>query len=287
MLKHLLTKFVNFYFGFTKTQRHGILVMLFLILVTTLWRTYLNQCPVNEPVYYASYIDFSLGQSNANKNEVVTHKTLFAFNPNTVTYDELLALGVPERVSKTLLKYRKSGAVFYKKDDLKKVYGFSQALYKQLAPYILLEQRKERVKSPNKSVFKTAKQIQILELNEADSAALVALPAIGPAFAKRIIKYRTLLGGYVRLEQLKEVYGFTDSMYVVVAPRLELNADKISRLPVNTCEFKVLCKHPYVGYELCKRIFDWRRKTILTPTNLKDILDNPSLYNKLLPYLSF
>lgn len=287
MLKHVFTALVNFYFGFTKTQRHGLLVMLFLILFATLWRTYLNQRPVNEPVYYASYIDFSLGQSNANKNLVTNNKSLFAFNPNTVTFDELLALGVPARVSKTLLKYRKSGAVFYKKDDLKKVYGFSQALYNQLAPYILLEQKKERVKTLTKPIFKATQQIQILELNEADSAALVALPAIGPAFAKRIIKYRTLLGGYVRLEQLKEVYGFTDSMYVVVLPRLELKAEKINRLPINTCEFKVLCKHPYVGYELCKQIFDWRRKTILTPTNLKDILDNPSLYNKLLPYLSF
>ncbi len=47
----------------------------------------------------------------------------------------------------------------------------------------------------------------ILNLNICDSASLEALPGIGPVLSSRIIKYRNLIGGYVSVDQLKEVYG--------------------------------------------------------------------------------
>ena len=49
-----------------------------------------------------------------------------------------------------------------------------------------------------------------LELNSADSATLVAVPGIGPAFARGILKYREKLGGYHSLDQLAEVYVLKD-----------------------------------------------------------------------------
>jgi hypothetical protein len=59
------------------------------------------------------------------------------------------------------------------------------------------------------------------------------------------------------------------------------------KINLNKDDFKVINKHPYLTYEKTKEIFDWRRKTLITPTNLQDILNDPLLYAKLLPYLSF
>ena len=47
----------------------------------------------------------------------------------------------------------------------------------------------------------------MVELNSADSTTLQLLHGIGPAFARRIVRYREKLGGFSNKEQLLEVYG--------------------------------------------------------------------------------
>lgn len=289
MIKQPLHSFIRVFYGSDKRQRSGILILIILILIISVLRVTLTSENISPAIpYVATYIDFSSTEPTPFKfgNQ---SKALFAFDPNEVTHDQLIKLGLSERVARTFLNYRKGGAVFYKKTDVKKVFGVSDFVYKKLEPYIIIEKRSRlnRLTGKVRPVSVRHLQNEHIELNSADSSVLVALPAIGPSFARRIIKYRSLLGGYVNIEQLKEVYGFTDSMFTIVKPFVNVNTDKISKLPINTCEFKPLCKHPYVGYELCKRIFDWRKKTVITPVNFRHILDNDLLYEKLMPYLDF
>lgn len=96
-----------------------------------------------------------------------------------------------------------------------------------------------------------------------------------------------MLGGFITLEQLKEVYGFTEEMYAGVSPAFFISDAGIKKLRVNSDDFKTINKHPYISYELTKSIVQWRRKTDLNKTNLKDIFNDEALYNKTLPYLSF
>jgi competence protein ComEA len=286
-------KLLQFFYGFNKQQRTGLVVLSCLIILLSSWRAYLK-------TRIASKVDVSyMAQINFESSKISTIHAkdikgeLAAFNPNTVTFDKLVNMGIPERVCKTFIKYRNSGAKFRTKKDVKKIYGISDELYLQLEPYIICEQTYLNEKKFEKTNDKYAsfssryKQKEKIELNTADSSKLVELPAIGPSFARRIIKYRSLLGGYYLVTQLHEVYGFTDTMYKVVSPLVSVNNSDIQTLAINTCDFKTLCRHPYIGYELCKTIFDWRKKTVITATNLKDIISNDEIYNKLLPYLKF
>ncbi len=99
-----------------------------------------------------------------------------------------------------------------------------------------------------------------LELNTADSAALVALPGIGPVLGGRIIKYRRLLGGYASPAQLMEVYGLSAENFLKASPFLYADTAVISKLDPNLAEFKTLSRHPYIGYEATKRIVRYREK---------------------------
>lgn len=285
-------KFLQFFYGFNKQQRNGLVVLSCLIILLSSWRAYLKTSVASKvDTTYMEQINFAPNKVSSKPNKI-SKLELAAFNPNTVTFDKLVAMGIPERVCKTFVKYRNSGAKFKTKKDVKKVYGISEELYLQLEPYIICEQTFVNEKtfkktSTNYSSASHYKQKEKIELNTADSSKLVELPAIGPSFARRIIKYRSLLGGYYLVTQLHEVYGFTDTMYRVVSPLVSVDNSGIQTLAINTCDFKTLCRHPYVGYELCKVIFDWRKKTIITATNLKDIINNNEIYNKLLPYLKF
>lgn len=54
-----------------------------------------------------------------------------------------------------------------------------------------------------------------IDLNSADTLLLTRVPGIGAAFARRIYKYRELLGGYYVVEQLQEVYGMDRELSLI------------------------------------------------------------------------
>lgn len=132
------------------------------------------------------------------------------------------------------------------------------------------------------------KQHAVIELNTADSLALLTLDGIGPSFAGRIIKYRKLLGGFVKKEQLLEVYGFNQEKYDLIKAYVTVNGN-VTKINLNTCTFKELNKHPYVEYDLTKAIFNLKKKLgkFTGVDEIKQIdLVNAELYNKLAPYLT-
>jgi len=277
------------YFGFNREQRNGLLVLLFVsftLLIIRIVYPYSIEPDKNIVISNLPLYEKMLDEQSG-ENSSPSKTNLFVFNPNTVNYEQLLQLGFKEKTARTFLKYRSKGFVFKQKSDLQKVYGISPELYEKLEPYILIPNGKKSEGRNEKSEVAAKQQQKKLELNSADSLQLLELNGIGPSYAKRILKYRSILGGYVSVEQLKEVYGFTEELFDKVKPFVSVDSTLIKKIKINDDDFKTVNKHPYITYELCKTIFDWRRKSVITSTSLKDILNDDVLYNKLLPYLSF
>lgn len=53
-----------------------------------------------------------------------------------------------------------------------------------------------------------------IDLNTADTTALQTVNGIGPATARRIVRYRSLIGGYTSVEQLLDVWGISPENYL-------------------------------------------------------------------------
>ena len=86
---------------------------------------------------------------------------------------------------------------------------------------------------------------QLIDINLSDSSALVKLPGIGPVLSARIIKYRHLLGGFARIEQLKEVYGLPEETFELIKGRVYADSTFIKRININTCSYRELVRIPY------------------------------------------
>lgn len=100
---------------------------------------------------------------------------------------------------------------------------------------------------------------ETITLNEDDTTRWKMIPGIGTSYASRIVKYRELLGGYVRKDQLLEVYGLNEELFARISPYIA--PDSVWRpLPVNLAEFSELLRHPYLNYEQVQAIFNLRRK---------------------------
>jgi len=245
-----------------------------------------------QPLLIADFSNIKLPEINSNiliSDSSSVNTGLFVFDPNTVTKEQLIGLGLKKKTANTFINYRNKGAHFNKKEDLKKVYGISDELYSRLEAYILIGNSKDPEKIYSQQEPKSKKQIKVVELNSTDSIGLLPLPGIGPGFAKRILKYRNLLGGYYSTEQLKEVYGFSDSLFLAVKDYIKVDPSLITKIDINTDDFKKLNAHPYLSYEDTKTIFNYRRKNgpITKMEHLRICIPDEGQLKKLTPYLGF
>lgn len=122
-----------------------------------------------------------------------------------------------------------------------------------------------------------------LELNGADSLALVKIRGIGPRYASRILRYREQLGGFHDAGQLKELR-FTYLDIDTLLPLFTVDASLVRKQAMDTMTFRSLLRHPYLEYEDVVLIFNARRaagdslsysllerKKVLVPLKLKKI----------------
>lgn len=128
-----------------------------------------------------------------------------------------------------------------------------------------------------------------ISLNETDTAEWKKIPGIGSTYATRIVKYRNLLGGFARTEQLREVYGMNDELFSKIAPYVKAEGG-FKKIAINKLEFKTMLKHPYLNYDQVKAIFDLRkRKGNIQSIHALEMLDEFTSEDieHLKPYLEF
>jgi competence ComEA-like helix-hairpin-helix protein len=137
--------------------------------------------------------------------------------------------------------------------------------------------------------IQTKRPTPLIELNTADTLDLQVLKGVGQSYARRIYKYRILLGGFRSVEQIKEVYGMTKELYELLLPQITIDTSQIQKLNINTASIKELNHHPYIDYYLAKAIVKYR----ITEGNFHSLeelqaiyLFDDSTFAKILPYIT-
>ncbi len=270
------------WFSFSKGERVAIVTILALILVLILACLFR---PTRKSLSDASLhnLDSLLAlrqaaieqqqQQQAEKPKEVVDLHPFPFNPNTLTEEEWLQMGLTDRQVRNIMNYKAKGGKFYSKNDLGKLYTISEEEFAQLEPFIVLPEvsRGKDTKSTSQSGVSTGsttaatapaekKAVPIVDLNTVDSTTLVELPQIGPYTAGRIIEFREKLGGFVDKEQLRDVKGMDDARFAAIQPYINVGVVEIRKVDVNRADFKTLVHHPYLNYEQVKRIVNQREK---------------------------
>ena len=97
-----------------------------------------------------------------------------------------------------------------------------------------------------------------ININRADSVQLLPLPGIGPVYAGRIIKYRKLLGGFISVDQLAEVYGMPAETIERIRSRIFIDSSAIRKIRLDSATFGELLRHPYLEYEQVKALVEYR-----------------------------
>lgn len=294
------------YLSFNRTERNGILVLLTILLLVTgyhvyrqvFWQAHWQQTALE---FGPSIVEFKqrMATDTAHYYEqtpwVPKAITLFNFDPNTLDSIGWSELGFSPKQVRTILNYRTKAGGFRKPEDLKKLFVISDEKYEQLQPFIRMTSvltNTERTFSESgtrEPWKKPQRETVIVEINSADSAQLTKLYGIGPSFAKRIVKYRQLLGGYRSVQQVLEVYGMDSARFSGIVQNLTVDTLAITRLNINLADEKELMRHPYISPNEARAIVSYRQQHghYTSISQLKNIhIITPELLGRIAPYLT-
>lgn len=299
-----LIEYIHKYFGFNKRERNGLLILSAIVLILFIVRLILPSFEKQQEVLITKVEpivkeeqSFAIKDTSTQvaiveaKKDSLTNEPnkLFTFDPNTISVEDAVKFGFSKKTAQTLEKYRSKGGKFKSKEDLKKLYGVSEKLYAKIESYILIEvkPKEELAKATPKFEKPSTKQIDI---NTADSTQFLSLPMIGPAMTKRILKFRNSLGGFYKIDQLREVYGMQDSVFTLIQPRLIISTTSVKKINVNFASYEEMKKHPYLNHIVASTIVAYRQKhgSYKSINDLKNVgTINDELLAKLSNYLAF
>ncbi|MFT6148838.1 MAG: competence ComEA-like helix-hairpin-helix protein [Saprospiraceae bacterium] len=227
-------------------------------------------------------------EKEAQPNRIVEQ---FAFNPNTTNKADFERLGLTARTAQSIINYRNKGGKFYKPEDFKKIYTLNEVDYKRLESYINIPKKEKPGPNfttakgtendgimdfstvPKTDYIKKSTTVEI-DINTAKVEDFQQLKGIGAGYAKRIIKYRTQLGGFLNINQIQEVYGISKETFESIKPQLIQISKIIQKININTTDYETLITHPYIDSKRANAIIKYRKQH----GNFKSIEDLKNIY---------
>jgi competence protein ComEA len=312
------------YLTFTRKERNGVLFLLVLIFVLFVLPYFFRPSVGDpDPATYEKIKDevrkFESRDSDSSgdiKNHPLTPQAvMFYFDPNKINEDDCHRLGMSERLTHTILHYIEKGGRFRQAEDLNKLYGIQNTDFNRLYPYVRIKVPRGDPSSHIVYHPKTAPQpfskrtdfffrpdsrkylstggyerkISIVtDINLADSSEWARLPGIGVKLASRIVHFREKLGGFYQVDQVGETFALADSVFQKIKPFLQMNSFSLHQIDLNTASKEELEAHPYIRWQLAKRIIDFRVQhgSFQSVSELLQLAQmDPAKFEKLKPYL--
>jgi DNA uptake protein ComE-like DNA-binding protein len=288
------------HFWYHKSQRNGIFILILLIVIfqfIIVFVDFYSEEKVNidtpKVIAFHHQID-SLRKINLENKRL----KIFPFNPNYITDYKGAQLGMSLVEIDKLLAFRKTGKFINSRKEFQKVTTISDALLNSISPYFkfpnwVVERNQNMQLSTSRDTRLFAKKSKYIltstDINLAVKEDLKTINGIGEKLSERIIKYRSKLQGFSTLNQLYEVWGLdTEVVDKLLLVFKVINLPNIKKINVNTVSFRELLKNPYLDYELCKKIFEYKEEVaeLQDISELKNIIDFPlELYDRIVLYL--
>tara|TARA_B110000238_G_scaffold194110_1_gene231474 strand:+ start:2030 stop:2929 length:900 start_codon:yes stop_codon:yes gene_type:complete len=295
-------KIFKSHFWYTKSQRNGIFILVLLII--------LFQCSIVFDIFSSDKIvDIKQTEIIAFQKQIDSLKVVeiekrkpkrYPFNPNYITDFKGEKLGMSLDEIDRLLAFRKTNKFVNSKNEFQKVTKVSDSLLDEISLYfkfpdwVVKRNQSNSISKPRKAQSYSKKTdnkkaVSTTDINKATAEDLQTISGIGPAFSERIIKYRSKLQGFSFNNQLYEVWGLEIEVVDRVLSIFKINQKPIiKKINVNIVEFKELLKNPYINYDLCIKIFNYRDEVaeLRNISELKDIKDFPlDKYDQIVLYL--
>ena len=259
-------KTISSYFKFSRNQRTAVFFLFGIIVILQL--TY----------FFADFSSFSKvspekekwlslqSQIDSMKQDKLDYvPKIYPFNPNFITDYKGYKLGMSVPEIDRLLAFRKENKYVNSPKEFQAVTKISDSLLNAISPYFKfpdwVNKKKEfkNYKNYPNTAFAKKEKIVIIDINKATQEELIKIYGIGEAISLRILKFKESLGGFVSMEQMKDVWGLSpevienlNSHFKVLVP------PSVKKVDINNASIKELSQFPYFNYQLAKQIVTFR-----------------------------
>jgi DNA uptake protein ComE-like DNA-binding protein len=187
----------------------------------------------------------------------------FKVDMNVCDKEDLLKLGLSEKQSDNILKFRKRGGKFKTSEDVSKLYTLGTEDIDRIMPHLIFPPKNQEAKTKDyeeRKYGKYPRQIITLEINSADTAQWESLPFIGKFYTSKILQYRERVRGFYSVDQLYEVKALPPDIVDSIKPRLIVDSTHIRRFDANKAEYREMIVHPYFDDYHANGIITIRKK---------------------------
>ncbi|GAA3729823.1 helix-hairpin-helix domain-containing protein [Flavobacterium ginsengisoli] len=190
----------------------------------------------------------------------------YLFNPNFISDYKGYKLGMSVEEIDRLMAFRKENKYVNSAEEFQKVTGVSDSLLDKISPLFKFpdwKQNKNNYSTEKKDFsinsFPKKEKLPILDINEATQEDLIKIYGIGEGLSSRILKQKEILGSFVSMEQMKDIWGLSPEVvnelnahFKVVIP------SNLKKINVNEASLKELAQFSYFKYTLAKQIVTYR-----------------------------
>ena len=221
---------------------------------------------------------------------------IYPFNPNYISDYKGYQLGMNIDEIDRLLAYREQKLYVNSAKEFQTITKISDSLLQKISPFFKFPdwvQKKNNYKNnqqryiPNSRI--NVSEITTVDINKATLKDFTAIEGVDEYISERIIKYRSKLQGFSFKEQLFEVWGLDELMANKILSTFSIkNKPIIKKVNINTASFKEVLSNPYIDYELCIQIFDYKDEVaeLQSISEIKNIEGFPiKKYNRIVLYL--
>tara|TARA_B110000259_G_C14023763_1_gene403981 strand:+ start:132 stop:1082 length:951 start_codon:yes stop_codon:yes gene_type:complete len=183
---------------------------------------------------------------------------LFNFNPNLISRDSLLLLGLSSKQSFNIVNYRKKVGQFKSEKDFRKIYSIEDSLATVLAPYLTFSNNrsKQKVASISKNRNDSLFNFNPNSVSEYELESL----GLSSGQAKTLINFKQKGGKFYKKEDLKKIYSISDELYNKLEPYISIERDEneISIIELNSATKEQLKKIRGIGEKTAERLIVYR-----------------------------
>ncbi len=229
MLKQLIRQF-----HFSKTERYGAAALLLLIGSSYIAPEVYRALGTSESTDFSEFENqitvYREGGVVENEPAITNEPaTLFYFDPNKAPVEALVQLGVPEKVARTIARYRERGGKFRSVEDLGKIYTLPEDVFERLRPYVRIGDSK---KGADKQRVAEATPEQFpFDPNTASEDDLLRL-GLPEALVGRLLRYREKGGYFVEKADFRKLYGLSDADFGRLEPYISIDRTEATVRPV-------------------------------------------------------
>ena len=265
----LLKLVLRQYFSFSRGERHGIVflcTLLLLIICINILIGIRDNTPQADPFATAETAGFLEMSPRGKESQNI--RSLFKFDPNTISEKSLDSLDIPEFVKNNMLKYRIRGGFFDTPESLRKIYGMDDSLFALIRDFVYFDKSHRQIKAAHyPSSGRMAHETVFVNPNTATAKEFENL-GFNKFQIQNILKYRQKGGVFTSPSGLLKIYGIDSEFYSGIQPGIlisesfssdsSFNHEVLGLIELNSADSILLNSLVGIGPVFAARIIRYR-----------------------------